>query len=88
MELGRTQIDTKVDCLKQGLWHKNEKHGIGRMYYSNKSEYFGINKNLGNFLNGKRNGEGMFTYANKDIYSGNWKNGKKYGTGTYVYYDT
>ncbi len=39
-------------------------------------------------MNGKRNGEGMFTYANKDIYSGNWKNGKKYGTGTYVYFDT
>ena len=30
----------------------------------------------------------MFTYSNKDIYSGNWKNGKKNGTGTYVYYDT
>ena len=28
-------------------------------------------------MNGKRNGEGMFTYLNKDIYSGNWKNGKK-----------
>ena len=30
----------------------------------------------------------MFTYLNKDIYSGNWKNGKKHGKGTYVYYDT
>ena len=34
---------------------------------------------IGNFVNGKRNGEGMFTYNNKDIYSGNWKNGKKHG---------
>ena len=39
-------------------------------------------------MNGKRNGEGMFTYINKDIYSGNWKNGKKHGQGTYVYFDT
>ena len=39
-------------------------------------------------MNGKRNGEGMFTYLNKDIYSGNWKNGKKHGQGTYVYFDT
>ncbi len=30
----------------------------------------------------------MFTYINKDIYSGNWKNGKKHGQGTYVYFDT
>lgn len=58
------------------------------MYYSGKGEYFGYNSYLGNFVNGKRNGEGMFTYVNKDIYSGNWKNGKKHGTGTYVYYDT
>lgn len=42
----------------------------------------------GNFLNGKRSGEGMFTYANKDIYSGNWLNGKKHGKGTYVFFDT
>lgn len=30
----------------------------------------------------------MFTYANKDIYSGNWLNGKKHGKGTYVFFDT
>lgn len=71
-----------------GQWFKNEKHGIGKMFYSSKGEYFGIFFYTGNFVNGKRNGEGMFTYVNKDIYSGNWKNGKKHGTGTYVYYDT
>ena len=30
----------------------------------------------------------MFTYINKDIYSGQWKNGKKHGQGTYVFIDT
>ena len=49
------------------------------MFYTGKGEYFGIFLILGNFVNGKRNGEGMFTYNNKDIYSGNWKNGKKHG---------
>ena len=34
------------------------------------------------------NGEGVFTYANKDIYSGNWKNDLKDGKGTYVCNDT
>lgn len=58
------------------------------MTYANKGEYFGTILNLGNFENGKRNGEGMFTYVNKDIYSGEWKNGKKHGNGTYVFFDT
>mmetsp|Transcript_16450 Transcript_16450/g.14138 ORF Transcript_16450/g.14138 Transcript_16450/m.14138 type:complete len:129 (-) Transcript_16450:172-558(-) len=30
----------------------------------------------------------MFTYPNKDIYSGWWKYGKKHGKGTYVFFDT
>lgn len=30
----------------------------------------------------------MFTYPNKDIYSGWWRYGKKYGKGTYVFSDT
>ncbi len=30
----------------------------------------------------------MFTYQNKDIYSGMWANGKKHGKGTYVYNST
>ncbi len=40
---------------------------------------------LGEFLNGKRHGDGLFTYSNKDIYSGQWKNGKKHGNGTYIF---
>jgi len=40
---------------------------------------------LGEFLKGKRHGDGLFTYPNGDIYSGCWKNGKKHGTGTYIF---
>ena len=43
---------------------------------------------IGYWENGKRHGEGVFTYINKDIYSGWWKFGKKEGTGTYVFFDT
>ena len=39
----------------------------------------------GEFLNGVRHGDGLFTYSNKDIYSGCWKNGKKHGMGTYIF---
>ena len=43
---------------------------------------------IGYYSQGKKNGEGMFTYINRDIYSGQWKNGKKHGQGTYVFIDT
>jgi hypothetical protein len=39
----------------------------------------------GYFQHGKRHGEGIFTYPNKDVYSGMWKHGKKSGQGVYVY---
>ena len=43
---------------------------------------------IGEFRNGKRDGEGLFTFANQDIYSGQWKGGKKHGKGTYRFSDT
>jgi len=50
------------------------------MTFSNEGEYFG------RFENGKRHGEGVFTYKKtKDIYSGKWKFGKKHGIGTYIF---
>lgn len=45
----------------------------------NEGEFFG------RFENGKRHGEGVFHYKNKDIYSGSWKYGKKDGHGTYIF---
>ncbi len=60
------------------------------MTFHDKGEYFGRYCLLikGYFKNDKRHGEGMFTYTNKDIYSGLWANGKKHGLGTYVYTST
>lgn len=40
----------------------------------------------GEILNGKRQGEGKYTWANGDTYEGEWKNGKKYGHGKYTSY--
>jgi hypothetical protein len=44
--------------------------------------------NAGQWENGRRHGEGIFTYPNKDVYSGWWAFGKKQGKGTYVFADT
>ena len=43
---------------------------------------------IGEFKGGKRDGEGLYTFPNKDIYSGKWRNGKKHGKGTYRFADT
>ena len=50
------------------------------MTYAVEGEYFG------RFENGKRHGEGVFTYKKtKDIYSGSWKYGLKHGKGSYIF---
>jgi len=41
--------------------------------------------NSGQWENGKKHGEGIYTYANKDIYSGWWAFGNRQGKGTYIY---
>ncbi len=43
------------------------------MAYTGSGTYYGY------FANGMREGEGVFTYTNLDVYSGNWKAGKKDG---------
>ena len=37
----------------------------------------------GNFLNGKKHGEGKFYYADDHYYHGQWANDMKEGTGVY-----
>lgn len=48
----------------------------------------GVSSQIGEFKAGKRDGEGLYTFPNKDIYSGKWRNGKKHGKGTYRFSDT
>jgi hypothetical protein len=42
MELVRLLTVMKVFYRKLGAFHKNLKHGIGKMLYSGKGEYFGM----------------------------------------------
>ena len=48
------------------------------MFYNKKGEYQGY------WENGRRHGEGVFTYPNGDFYSGWWRFGCKEGTGNYT----
>lgn len=56
------------------------------MIYRTKEEYKG--EYYGYWENGKKHGEGLFTYPNADTYSGWWKYGKREGKGTYTFVDT
>ena len=67
----------------EGEWKANKKHGIGKMTFDDKGEYFG------RFENGTRHGEGVFKYKKTgNTYSGSWKYGKKHGKGEFIFNDT
>lgn len=36
-------------------------------------------------MEGKRHGQGTYTYANGDVYNGEWVDDKKHGQGIYQY---
>ena len=44
-----------------------------------------VDSYIGEFLNGKRNGYGTYTWANGNKYIGNWSNDQANGNGTYYY---
>ncbi len=44
-------------------------------------------KYVGDFKNGKSNGQGTYTYADGSKYVGNWKDDKKHGRGTLTFSD-
>ena len=82
----------KSGDIYDGEWIKNLKHGIGKMIYIMKGpepkEGEKPEKRVGEYQgyweNGRRHGEGVFTYPNGDVYSGWWRFGEKEGTGTYT----
>ena len=51
---------------------------FGIFTYSSGAKY------VGEWKDGKFNGEGAYTYTDSDKYVGEWKDGKKYGQGTYT----
>ncbi len=52
-----------------GEWKYDQKNGQGEEEYANGS------KHIGNFINGKIEGDGTFIFSNRDKCSGYWKNG-------------
>jgi serine/threonine protein kinase len=67
-----------------GRWKDDLPHGWGR--WSGAGEFKG-DSYAGNFQNGRRSGQGIYSWANGDRYSGNLRNGLPSGWGTYTWSD-
>ena len=78
----RIGLHRQIQGQREGRHRKDEVHRQRRVPRFAHIRVFSF---LGEFCNGKRHGDGLFTYSNKDIYSGQWKNGKKHGNGTYIF---
>ncbi|PRP80045.1 MORN repeat variant family protein [Planoprotostelium fungivorum] len=74
----------------KGLFVNGMKHGKGIEVYASEYETESATNTRsgrryeGDFRCGKRNGYGIFTYANGDVYEGRFLDGDKHGRGTYT----
>ncbi|MDR1914564.1 MAG: hypothetical protein LBQ68_08815 [Clostridiales bacterium] len=70
---GNGKITYKDTSCYDGEWRNNVKQGQGEQtYFDDQGQYFGTY--VGAFAADKRNGTGIFTYANGYTQSGEWKN--------------
>lgn len=73
----------------EGTWHNGQQHGNGTHIWILKrqdgSQYSRSNKYVGEFVYGKRHGQGTFYYADGAVYEGQWSDNNKHGQGTFTY---
>ena len=62
--------------LCPGQWLKNQRHGQGRMQYSNGDAYEGL------WVKDHRHGIAKYFYANGDIFVGRFQHNRREGLGT------
>jgi hypothetical protein len=66
----------------EGYWKDNQPNGEGKLTYYNLDNET-CNYYEGNFIDGKREGYGVFYYADGSRYKGQWSNNQKHGIGEY-----
>jgi len=66
-----------IDSIYHGKCKKGLAHGKGKAD--------GIDSYIGRFVEGLPDGEGIYTWANGDIYDGDWDNGIRDGEGTFTF---
>lgn len=63
----------------EGEWLNDMMHGQGKLQFSNTTY-------IGQLLNGKKNGQGVMTWAGSmQKYDGNWQDNNYHGQGTWTF---
>ncbi|KAI9017402.1 hypothetical protein BC832DRAFT_527486, partial [Gaertneriomyces semiglobifer] len=78
-----------ADCTYEGEWKNGLPNGHGTHVWSLRGkaqahQFPMRNKYIGHWLDGKRDGYGVFQYASGALYEGEWKDDMKHGHGKYV----
>ena len=71
----------------EGEWKNDKQYGKGTFTanIANNNLYLILHKYVGDFINDKREGNGIALYSNGNKYEGEWKNNKQYGKGIITY---
>ena len=76
----RMQHVLHLDLIRRtkyvGQWISNQRHGQGRMQYSNGDAYEGL------WIKDHRNGLAKYFYANGDVFIGRYEHNRREGLGT------
>ena len=67
---------TTSSCCPAGMWLANQRHGLGRMDYTNGDAYEGT------WERDIRHGPATYFYANRDIFVGRYVRDRREGLGT------
>ena len=64
----------------------HQRHGQGTQTFGPNSRWAG-DRYVGEFKDGKKTGQGTFTWASGDKYVGEYKDNKRHGQGAYTFAD-
>ena len=80
-------MEYKDGSRYEGEWNNDKQYGKGifTKNISNNNINLTLVKYIGDFVNDKKEGNGIALYSNGDKYEGEWKNNKQYGKGIVIY---
>ena len=85
----KKNLDLIRDDINKILNQMNDKNSVLKFndIMNNKELKYNNGRYVGQVVNGKKDGKGIYYYNEGDIYEGEWRNGKKEGKGIYYLKD-
>ena len=78
-------IRNDISSLEKRLNQKFDKLNINNNIIKNETKIYNNGKYIGQLINGKREGKGIYYLNSGSRYEGDWKNNKKEGKGIFYY---